>query len=357
MRSKVYFIPVDSCDNVQVVKEKLKKLLDASNVLGVIERTDKVAVKAHFGEAGNTGFVNPEYAGVICKEILKKCEAAFLADANTLYPGRRIKSADHLKLAYEHGFTKEITGLDVIIPDDTKKEEAIDIKINQRHIKTAKIARCFIDADAIIAINHFKGHMLTGFGGALKNLGMGCATREGKLTQHCDVAPVVNKDNCIGCGECIKVCPTGAIIIKDNKAVVNKSLCIGCANCVGVCHTFAMFADLEAGGMVQEKIVEYAKAVLKNKQNKSGFINFAVKINKECDCWNLENTRIAPDIGILASADPVSIDKASFDLINKACGKDIFKASHPDYDGTIQLKYAQGLSLGNLDYELIRLQL
>jgi uncharacterized Fe-S center protein len=355
MKSKVYFIAVSANDNTQGIKDKLKKLLDASNVLGVIEKADKVVVKAHFGEAGNTGFVDPEYAGVICREILKRSAAAFLSDANTLYPGRRIKSADHLNLAHEHGFTREVTGLDVVIPDDTNKKEAIDIKIDHKYIKTAKIARLFIDADAIIAINHFKGHMLTGFGGALKNIGMGCATREGKLAQHCDLAPVVNQDNCIGCGACIEVCPKKAIKMVNNKAVVNKALCIGCANCIGACQTFAMFADLGASGMVQDKMAEYAQAVLKHKQKKSGFINFAVKINKECDCWGLENPRIAPDVGIFASNDPVSIDKASFDLVNKVCGKDIFKASHPEYDGTLQLIYAQALGLGNLDYELIEL--
>lgn len=355
MKSKVYFIPVTSIDTAQIIKEKIKKLLDTSNVLSVIEKTDKVAVKVHFGEEGNTGFIDPEYAGVICKEISKKCNSAFLADTNTLYPGKRMNSVDHLKTALEHGFTKEVTGLDVVIPDDTKKENVIELKINHRLIKTAKVARVFIDADAIIAINHFKGHILTSFGGALKNLGMGCASREGKLAQHCDVAPVVHKDNCIGCGECIKVCPSGAIQIVDNKAAVNKAKCIGCANCIGVCTTMAMFVDIQAGSTAQEKMAEYAKAVLQGKQNKSGFINFAVKINKECDCWNLENPRIAPDTGIFASLDPVSIDKASFDLVNKVCGRDVFKESHPDQDGAMQLEHAQELGLGNLDYELVRL--
>jgi len=355
VKSKVYFQSVSSSDNTQSIKEKVKKLLDASNVLGVIQKKDKVAVKMHFGEEGNTGFINPEYAAVISKEIVKKCAAAFLADTNTLYPGRRIKSDEHLKLTHEHGFTKEVTGLDVIIPDDTKKENKAEIKINHRLIKIAKVVRLFVDADAIIAISHFKGHILTGFGGALKNLGMGCATREGKLAQHCDVAPFVIRGNCVACRACIKVCPSGAIQIINKKAEVDRAKCIGCANCIGACQTMAMFVDLEAGSAAQEKMAEYANAALIGKKEKAGFISFALKINKECDCWNMENPRIAPDVGILASNDPVSIDKASLDVINKVCKKDIFKAAHPDQNGMVQLRHAQEIGLGSLDYELIEL--
>ena len=334
-------------------KGGLKKLLDASRVLDFIRKKDRVAVKIHFGEEGNTGFIRARHARVICDEIALKGATAFLADTNTLYRGSRTNSKDHLALARKHGFTKKITGADVVIPDDTKKEEIIDIPINQKFIKTAKIARIFADADAIAAVNHFKGHMLTGFGGALKNVGMGCATREGKLAQHCDVSPVVYKDKCTGCGACEEVCPAGAIRIENEKSVIDKSICVGCANCMGVCPTTAMFIDFEAGVAAQMKMVEYASAVLRGK--KAGFINFAVRINKECDCWGAKNTRISPDIGILASSDPVSIDKASLDLTIKICAKDVFRDAHPGQDGMVQLKYARELGLGSLDYELIEL--
>jgi len=356
VKSKVYFIPVKGSDSIQVINEKLKSLLDASKVLDFILKTDKTVVKVHFGEEGNTGFVRPEHLRLICDEISGKGGSAFLSDANTLYRGRRLNSNDHLKLAYEHGFTKEVTGVDVIIPDDTRKENVIAVEIKQKFIKTAKLARIFIDSDALIAVSHFKGHILTGFGGALKNIGMGCASREGKLAQHCDVAPVVHSDRCIGCGECEIICPSAAIYLENKKSVVDSSKCIGCASCLAVCPTMAMFIDFAAGGKVQDKMVEYSLAVLKEKKNKAGFINFAVKINKECDCWGAENPRIAPDVGLLASNDPVSIDKASFDLVNKSCGKDIFKATHPEQDGIKQLKYAQEIGLGSLDYELVELK-
>jgi len=354
MKSKVYFIEVNKLYDFKVAG-KLKKLLEESKVLDCISKQSNTAVKVHFGEAGNTGFVKAKYVGVVCSQIAKKSKNLFLSDTNTLYRGRRMNSIDHLKLAYEHGFTENTAKAKVIIPDDTVKDNIINIQINQGLLKSAKVARIFIDADIIIAVSHFKGHMLTGFGGALKNIGMGCAIREGKLAQHCDVCPVVNKDSCIGCGACVKICPVSAIQLENKKAVINKQLCIGCANCIGVCPTMAMFIDTEAGDLVQKKMVEYAYAVLKDKKEKAGFINFAVKINKECDCWGGFNSRIANDTGILASNDPVAIDKASFDLVNKFSGKDIFKAAHPDQDGLIQLEYAQKLGLGSLDYELIAL--
>jgi uncharacterized protein len=352
MKSKVYFIAVNKLYEFKIAG-KLKRLLEESKVLDCIGQQSRIAVKVHFGEAGNTGFVKAKYLGVVCSQIAKKSKDLFLSDTNTLYRGRRMNSVDHLKLAYEHGFTDNIAKAKVIIPDDTVKDNIINIQINQVLLKSAKVARIFIDADAIIAVSHFKGHMLTGFGGALKNIGMGCAIREGKLAQHCDVSPIVNKGSCIGCGACVKICPVSAIQLENRKAVINKSLCIGCANCIGVCPTMAMFVDIEAGDMVQKKMVEYTYAVLKDKKSKSGFINFAIKINKECDCWGSNNSRIADDIGIFASNDPVAIDKASLDLVIKNSGKDIFKQAHPDQDYNIQLEYAQKLGLGSLDYELV----
>ncbi len=355
MKSRVYFISIDSLDNLQVINQKLKCLIDESKVLDFIQKKDKVAVKLHFGEEGNTGFVIPQHVRVVSDAAISFGASVFLAETNTLYRGRRLNSQEHLKLAYEHGFTKEITHADLIIPDDTLGRNVACVEINQKFIKCAKIARIFMDADGLIAISHFKGHILSGFGGALKNVGMGCATRQGKLAQHCDLAPIVHTDRCIGCGECAAICPVKAIDLVNKKSVVDNAKCIGCASCLAVCPTMAMFIDFKAGRQLQDKMVEYSLAVLKDKKKKSGFINFAIKINKECDCWGMENPRIAPDVGILASVDPVSIDQASFDLVNKACGKDIFKDAHPDQDATRQLEHAQDIGLGSRDYELIEL--
>lgn len=350
-KSRVYFVPVPDAADGPAVVEKLRRLIDKSRILKDIKKEHSVAVKMHFGEEGNTGFVSPEYARVICEKIIGKGAPAFLADTNTLYKGRRKDSQEHLKLAYEHGFTKAATGLDVVVPDETRKEDVVEIPIHQRMVKTAKLARFFIDADVIVGINHFKGHILTGFGGAIKNIGMGCATRQGKLAQHCDVAPFVHLNECTGCGACVEICPVNAIRIENEKSVIDKTVCVGCAGCIDVCPHEALFVDFGAGSVLQDKMAEYAYAVLKEK--KAAYFNFAVKINKECDCWSMENPQIAPDVGILASVDPVAIDKASYDLVVKACGKDIFMEAHPDQDGMKQLCRAQELGLGQMDYKLI----
>ncbi len=354
MKSKVYFIRVNDSDSVDIIKSKLERLIRVSEALDFIRKGVRVAMKMHFGEEGNTGYVRPEYIRAISDNLNKKQADHFLSDTNTLYRGRRTNSAEHLKLAYEHGFTEEACGSRVLIPDDTKKEEISEVLVKRKFIKTAKIARIFLEADVILGIAHFKGHMMTGFAGALKNIGMGCAVRGGKLAQHCDISPFVRIENCIGCKDCLKVCPTGTVFIKDDKAYIDPEKCIGCASCIAACVENAIEINWEAGGgNIQEKMVEYANAILKDKQSKSVFINFATKITKECDCLAKDDPRIAPDVGILVSIDPVSIDKASLDLTIEAAGRDIFKEAHPSRDGLKQLRYACELGLGNLEYELI----
>jgi len=356
MKSKVYFIKVDDRDDLQVRKAKFSYLLDKSNLLDFIDKAKQVVVKMHFGEDGNTGYVKPEYIRDVCSRIIKKQAQPILSDTNTLYRGRRLTCEDHLQLAYEHGFTKEATGTDLLIPDDKKEDGTTEVSINQKFIKIAKIATLFCQADAIVGIAHFKGHIMTGFGGALKNLGMGCASRNGKLMQHSEVSPFVIIDNCTGCAACEKVCPAQAILIIDKKSRIDATKCIGCASCIAACKYNAIDVNWEAGGInIQEKLAEYAKAVLLGKEKKAAFINFAVKITKECDCLAKDDPKISPDVGILASYDPVSIDKASYDLVVKACGKDIFKQEHPKRDALKQLHHAAGIGLGSLEYELVEI--
>jgi len=355
MKSKVYLARLENSEKIQVVSDKLKHLLEESHLLDFIQPGNKVAVKMHFGEEGNTGFVKPQFLRIICNKISAQKATPFLSDTNTLYRGRRTNSAYHLAIAHEHGFTRQSTGAEIIVPQDNK-ENITEVPINQKFIKAAKVTRIFMDADAIVDVSHFKGHIVTGFGGALKNIGMGCAAREGKLEQHAGIAPVVYVEKCTGCVECEKACPVDAIAIQNNKSVIDGKKCIGCATCIAVCPVLAIDVPWGAGvETIQEKMIEYAYAVLKNKKEKSAFLNFAIKITKDCDCLAKDDPRVAPDIGILASLDPVAIDRASFDLVNQACGRDIFKELHPQRDGTKQLKYAQKLSLGNLDYELIEL--
>lgn len=354
MKSKVYFTQIDNADSPENIAAKLTRLLDKSQLLGFIGKNDTVAVKMHFGEEGNTGFIQPRYLRIICAAVTAKEARCFLIDTNTLYRGKRTNSKEHLQLAYQHGFTKEGVGVEVIIPDDARNSS--EVAINGEFIRTAKISSPFLQADVILGVAHFKGHLMTGFGGALKNLGMGCATREGKLTQHSDLSPFVIAENCIGCGACEKACPVKAVSIVNKKSNIDNAKCIGCAACIAACPANAIDVDWEAGGgIIQKKMIEYARAVLKGRQGKVAFLNFALKITAECDCLAKDDPRIAPDIGIFASRDPVSIDKACFDLINASCGRDIFKEAHPKRNGFQQLRYASELGLGSLEYDLVNL--
>ena len=354
--SKVYFIKVSESDPEETVEAKLSKLIDESGILKVVENKDKTAVKMHFGDEGNTGHVRAEYAGVLCRKIIEKGSKPFLADTNTLYRGRRTISKEHVKLAHEHGFTKKVCSADVIVPDDTKKGSVSGVAIDGDFFKVAKVASLFLNSDSLIGLAHFKGHIMTGFGGGLKNIGMGCASREGKLAQHSEIAPIVDLKKCQGCMKCVHACPADAIYSQLRRIVIDSAKCIGCATCIAVCVHGAIEVNWEAGGEhIQEKMIEYASAVLLKKNGKQAFINFATKITSECDCLAKDDPRIIPDVGIFASTDPVSMDKASYDACLNAAGKDIFSVVHPGRDGSKQLKYAHKLGLGELDYELIEL--
>jgi uncharacterized Fe-S center protein len=354
MKSKVYLARINESQSPESKALKLQELIKVSHVLDFIGSNQSVALKLHFGEEGNTGYVRPEYVRVICEGILARKSKPFLSDTNTLYGGRRTNSKDHLALAYEHGFKPVNVLAEVIIPDDTQKENVQEIKQETKFVKIAKIAKIFFDADAIVGIAHFKGHIMTGFGGALKNLGMGCATRPGKLFQHSDIAPYVITKNCTACKVCIAVCPAQAIALKPDKAFIDPAKCIGCASCLAACKFHAIDVKWDSGGgFIQERMIDYTRAVLSNKKGKAAFFNFCLKITQECDCLAKDDPRIVPDIGILASSDPVAIDKAGFDLVNMSAGKDILKELHPERDSAKQLNYAFELGLGNLDYELI----
>lgn len=352
MKSKVFFVRVSDGEPKESIKEKLRLLIEKSGIFRVIKKGDAVALKMHFGEEGNAGFVNPGFVRAAVDKIKAAGADVVLIDTNTLYRGRRMKSDEHKQLAYEHGFTPEIAGAEVRIAND----RADNIRPDGKFVKIAKVSTTFSEFDSIVGIAHFKGHIMTEFGGALKNLGMGCATREGKLAQHSDISPRIIIETCTGCAACVEACPVKAIKLISKKAKIDAKICIGCASCIAACKFNSIDVDWEAGGdKIQQKMVEYTKAVMKGKKNKCAFINFATKITAECDCLAKDDPKISPDVGLFASVDPVALDKASFDMVLKKAGKDVLKEAHPKRDGLKQLKHAQELGIGNIDYDLIDL--
>jgi hypothetical protein len=355
MASRVYFIQARKEDGDEALAKKAEKIFLEIGLKNQIEKNSFVALKIHFGEKGNTGFIKPQWLRRIIAQIRSVTSRLFLADTNTLYTGKRSNSVDHLLLAWEHGFTQEAVGVPVIIADGLIGRNDDEIQLNFSHIKSAKIASVFFDSDVFVCLSHFTGHALTGFGGAIKNLGMGCASRVGKLEQHSDVHPWISKKNCTGCGACLEYCPAGAIVLEDDKAVIKEKNCIGCGECLVVCKTGAVKVNwISDSALVQEKMSEYAFAVRRNFKGKIGFINFLIKITKDCDCMSKDAPALMEDIGILGSTDPIAVDKASADLVIRKSGKDVLRAGY-DVDWSVQLRHGVQIGLGNMDYELIEI--
>ncbi len=241
------------------------------------------------------------------------------------------------------------------IIDEALAGAVVEINLKGEFIKTAKIIAPVAGARAMVGIAHFKGHIMTGFGGALKNIGMGAASRKGKLEQHASVSPVILEEKCLSCGDCIVVCPAGAISLDTGKAVIKGEQCIGCATCINACGNSSIDVPWEQGAIeISQKMAEYAKAALMNKKGKCVFFNFAIKITKDCDCIAADDPPECPDVGIFASFDPVAIDKACVDLVNKLTGRDLFRELHPKRDWSRQLLHAEKIGIGTLDYELIK---
>jgi uncharacterized Fe-S center protein len=256
-------------------------------------------------------------------------------------------------LAREHGFTEQTLGAPVIIADGLIGRSDDELKVDLPLVKKAKIASEILDSDLLICLTHFTGHVQAGIGGAIKNLGMGCASRAGKLEQHSDVKPWINPKNCTGCEACLDHCPTQAISLEDEKAIIEDEKCIGCGECIVICKAGAVKFRWDSDyTLFQKKMSEYAYSILDHFKGKIGFINFLLQVTKDCDCMSKDNPAVVEDIGILGSLDPVAVDKASVDLIIKRSGKDVFRAGY-DIDWSIQLKHGAEVGLGNLEYELI----
>lgn len=343
--SKVYFKAVDSYSKTEEIssaaRELLTKLVEEESV--TLEKF--IPLKVHFGEKGNNTFIQSKnYAGVIGYLKEKHIESAFI-ETNVLYRGERTTREKHINLAKEHGFTE----LPIIIADGEHGEDYLEVEINKKNFNKCKVGKEIADKKQLIIMSHFKGHALAGFGGAIKQLGMGCAARGGKLAQHANSIPKISSLKCKSCKACAKRCPESAITV-DKKAKIDKDKCVGCASCMAICPYGAISNSWVASisKSFNERLSEYAYAAAKDKSNI--YITFAFNITKNCDCEGHSMKPIVNDVGVFASTDPVAIDKACLDVVDKNNGKTVFRR------GRYTLDYAEKIGLGSQNYELVEVK-
>ncbi|WP_320123017.1 DUF362 domain-containing protein [uncultured Sphaerochaeta sp.] len=351
--------------------QKLKRLLKTAGIEQIDFKDKYVAIKIHFGEYGNIAFLRSNYAKVVVDLVKELGGKPFLTDCNTLYVGSRKNALDHLDTAYMNGFSPLQTGCHVIIGDGLKGTDETLVPVDGEYVKEAKIGHAIMDADILISLTHFKGHEMTGFGGTIKNIGMGSGSRAGKMEQHCDGKPQVNQDLCIGCGACIKICAHDAPVIHNKKAKIDHDTCVGCGRCLAVCPKDAIKASFsDSIAMLSKKMAEYSLAVCKDRP---GFhISLINDVSPNCDCHSENDIPIIPNVGMLASFDPVALDVVCADLCNKMpvidnsilsdnlqnCDHtegDHFHMTHPDTDWKICTDHCEKIGLGSTKYELVQI--
>jgi len=370
--SKVYMMDLRSRGTSSNKQAKIRKLLETAGN-GIFKKDSLIAVKTHFGEAGNDGFIRPIFLRSAVDWVRAQEAKPFLTDTNTLYSGKRAHAVDHEETAASHGFVPSVINAPVIIADGLRGENEVKVSIAGKHFESVRIAGAIAEADGLVVFSHFKGHQMAGFGGAIKNLAMGCATPAGKRDQHATRQQVV-KSKCIACGTCVPVCPVQAIELAET-AKIDSTICIGCGECMTVCPVDAIGLNWDTEiPAFNERMVEYAFGAVKDKP--AVYVNFVMQIAPDCDCAPWSDAPIVHDIGILASTDPVALDRASLDLVNQqpvnpssclahehaesefllADKRDLFKAIHPNTRGEIQLSYGETIGMGTENYELVVLK-
>ena len=369
MASKVYFadLRADVHENLQ---QKLTRLMKTAG-MGDIDFQDKfVAIKLHFGEPGNLAFLRPNWARTVADFVKERGGKPFLTDCNTLYVGGRKNALDHMDSAMLNGFNPMTTGCQIIIGDGLKGSDEVEVPVvGGEYVKNAKIGRAVMDADVFISLTHFKGHEEAGFGGCLKNIGMGCGSRAGKMEQHNAGKPHVAQKHCIGCGQCRKICAYGAPIIENGKAHIDHDRCVGCGRCIAVCPKDAVRIDWdESTTNLNCKIAEYTKAVVDGRP--CFHISLVIDVSPNCDCRSENDMAIVPNVGMFASFDPVALDMACVDAVNaqtplrgsaaddahaKAHVHDHFQRLHPDTNWRSCLEHGEKIGIGTREYELIKI--
>ena len=369
MASKVYFadLRADVHENLQ---QKLTRLMKTAG-MGDIDFQDKfVAIKLHFGEPGNLAFLRPNWARTVTDFVKERGGKPFLTDCNTLYVGGRKNALDHMDSAMLNGFNPMTTGCQIIIADGLKGSDEVEVPVaGGEYVKNAKIGRAVMDAAVFISLTHFKGQETAGFGGCLKNIGMGCGSRAGKMEQHNAGKPHVAQKHCIGCGQCRRICAHGAPIIENGKAHIDHDRCVGCGRCIAVCPKDAVQINWdESTTNLNYKIAEYTKAVVDGRP--CFHISLVIDVSPNCDCRSENDMAIVPNVGMFASFDPVALDMACVDAVNAqtplrgsaadgAHGHehehDHFQRIHPDTNWRSCLEHGEKIGIGSRQYELIKI--
>lgn len=349
--------------------DKIGRLMENCDLGSRIAAGDLVAIKLHFGERGNHGFIRPVFLRRVVAEVRRRDALPFLTDSSTLYPGERKEAVSALRCAIENGFAYATVDAPLIMLDGLRGHTAVEVPVAGELLKKVSIGTEIVEADALVTVSHFKCHELTGFGGALKNLGMGCASREGKMQQHSTVGPVVSARRCTACGRCVASCAHDAISFPEGAARIDPQRCVGCAHCVTACPEQAINIQWnEASDLVMRKMAEYALGAVTGKAGKCLFLNFITQVSPACDCYGYSDASIVNDIGVCASVDPVALDQACADLVNGARGNhdtalksgfepggDKFRGVYPEIDWEVQLEHAEKVGLGSRRYELVRI--
>lgn len=372
-KSKVYFTDFRTHVGVSLT-EKLQHLIKKAGITDIDMDGKFVAIKMHFGELGNLSYLRPNYAKAVA-DVVKECGGKpFLTDCNTLYPGSRKNALEHLDCANINGFNTITTGCQIIIGDGLRGTDDITVPVrNGEYCKEAYIGRAVMDADIFISLTHFKGHESTGFGGAIKNIGMGCGSRAGKMQQHNSGKPIVHDDLCRGCRRCAKECGSDAITYENGKAVINQDICKGCGRCIGACAFDAIEnQNWDANEILGRKMAEYSQAVCDGRP--TFHISLVRDISPNCDCHGENDAPILPDVGIFASFDPVALDQACVDACLHATPMpnsqlsdnladphwhhhhDNFLDSNPNVRWKETLEHAEKIGLGTREYELIQMK-
>ena len=372
-KSTVYFTDFRTKAFGDGLPNKLRKLIRRAGIERLNMDGKFVAIKMHFGELGNISYLRPNYARAVVDVVKELGGKPFLTDCNTMYPGSRKNALEHLYCAWENGFTPLTVGCPILIGDGLKGTDDIEVPVaGGEYVRAAKIGRAIMDADVFISLTHFKGHEMTGFGGTIKNIGMGCGSRAGKKEQHSNGQPTIDPEICRGCMRCQRECANGGLEFDEaaRRMRVNTKNCVGCGRCLGACNFDAIsFGDNAALTELNCRMAEYTKAVVDGRPN--FHISLVVDVSPNCDCHCENDAPILPNLGMFASFDPLALDQACVDACLAAAPlpnsqlsdhmaekgfidhHDHFKNSTPESEWRSCLEHAEKIGLGSREYELV----